>query len=154
MKHFLAAALGLLVLVVPAWAGDEHWSYEFGQGVASAWVNNGPGNEIRVTCDDGAGWNVTNISFALVGKAPPPKSTVTLIFDAKDPLNIQVNEKSEIDSVCRSCAVKFELVRDSLKEGNSVYLQYPDHSGARFTLTGAQKAIGSCPPDYAKTNDG
>ncbi len=149
LKHKVAV-LGLLVLVVPAWAGDKHWSYEFGQGVASAWVNNGPGNEIRVTCDDGAGWNVTKVSFQLVGKAPPPDSTVTLIFDTTDPVNIRVNKDSEVDSVCRSCAANFELVRDYLKKGKSVYLQYPDHTGTRFTLAGARRAIGSCTSDFAK----
>lgn len=145
-------------IVMSAWfataasaSATERWREGFGQGVLEAWVEKGPGNEIRVACESGFGRPITGISFSLSGKGPASNSVVTLIFDDQDPKDFNVNQQGEISSNCRACAANFEVARDALKSGKSVYVRFSDGVGTRFSLTGAAKAIGKCEADFWKT---
>ena len=141
MIRSATAAFALnLILALPAYA--EAWRDGVGQGVGEAWVDKGPGNRIYVAC----GYGTNSISFTLAGKSPEPGSTVTLIFDAKDPIEI-TNYEGKFAPNCNPCRALFELVEDELKSSNSVYVRFSAGVGTRFSLKGAAKAIGDghCP---------
>lgn len=141
----------MLSIVVPLAASAETWRNGFGQGVLEAWVEKGPGNKINIACESGWGRPITGISSTLAGQSPAPHSTVTLTFDAKDPVDVRVDEIGSINSNCRACAGWLELVRDQLKASGSVYVRFCDGLGTRFGLKGAANAIGECQADFWKT---
>lgn len=62
----IAIAL-LAMMAMPASAhsfgNDDHWVSGWGQGISEAIITKGPGNQIYVTCDDGAGREATGIRF-------------------------------------------------------------------------------------------
>ena len=149
MIRSATAAFALnLFLALPADA--ETWRDGFGQGVAEAWVDKDPGNRIYVACEAGWGRPITGISFMLAGRSPEPNSTITLIFDARDPIEVTVDKDGKVGSNCRACAGWFEFVRDKLKSSASVYVRFSEAAGTRFSLKGAANAIGECKADFWK----
>lgn len=139
--------MALIVLLGAQPVLAQEWSYEIVHGAVEASVELGPGNSIAVTCTGGFGRPITRVSFSLVGKAPPPFATVLLVVDDNDPLDVPTNENGELPSNSHLDADWFETVRDQLKSGTSVYIRFPDGTGARFPLKGSAEAIGVCPAD-------
>jgi len=137
-------------LAQPATA--EGWKSGYGQGATEAWVELGPGNRIHVSCTGGFPYAITGVEFTLASKSPPPNSTILLIVDDKDPIEVPIGEKQELSSNSRVEASWFETVRDALKTGETAYVRFPDGTGARFSLDGADKAIGDCPADFWRTD--
>jgi hypothetical protein len=144
----MAAAISAMAMpgLVLAFGSDDEWTSGWGQGVAEAIITKGPGNQIYITCDDGAGRNSTGISFMLLGKEPGG-SSVLLTFDGGDPEEYST-WNGRIPTNCRACASTYELVIDKLKRHNSVHVRFENGNAARFTLKGAAKAIGQCTPDF------
>lgn len=143
----LIMSLGL----VPSALADG-WQSGYGQGATEAWVELGPGNRIDVSCTGSFSHSITGVHFPLVGKYPPPNSTVMLIVDDNDPIDVPINEEQSLTSNSRVEASWFETVRDALKTGESAYVRFPDGTGARFPLNGADEAIGDCPADFWRTD--
>lgn len=143
--------LGLLTAVTlassaAAFGSDDRWQSGWGQGVAEAIVKKGPGNQIYVTCDDGADRNETKISFMLAGQSPTG-SSVVLTFDAKDPSDYMIID-GEIRSDCRACAATYDAVIENFRRHKSVHVRFENGNAARFTLAGSAKAIGKCKADF------
>lgn len=73
MMTFLRGALGVALLAAPgaalAFGNDDRWESGWGMGIAEAVITRGPGNQIYVTCDDGAMRNATAISSHLPATA-------------------------------------------------------------------------------------
>ena len=105
-----------------AFGSDDHWTSGWGQGVAEAIVTRGAGNQIYVTCDEGAGRNATGISFMLVGRAPTGNS-ILLTFDNEDPEDYSIWD-GKIKSNCRACASVYEAVIKGLKSHQSVHVRF------------------------------
>lgn len=146
----LTASIFAAALLAPGLAygfgSDDQWTAGWGQGVAEAIVTKGPGNQIYVTCDQGAGNDATGIRFMLSGKSPTGHS-VLLTFDGEDPKAISLWD-GEIPSNCRACASNYDYVVERLKRRNSVHVRFENGDATRFTLKGAAKAIGECTADF------
>ncbi len=142
------ATLALLAPVTQALAAESEWNTRSAKGITEAWVASGPTNRILVTCTADGGEPVSGISFSVDGQTPPPNSTVTMIFDGKTTIDVEVDELGVLDTDCQACAVDFIEARDALKQGEMVVVQFPDQTEASFSLAGSAKAIGNCEPDY------
>ncbi|WP_454623488.1 hypothetical protein [Brucella anthropi] len=129
-----------------AFGNDETWVSGYGMGVAEAKITKGPGNEIYVTCDEGAGRNQTWISFMLGGDSSKGDS-VQLIFDNQDPIDISISDGG-ISSNCRVCASNYDYVIERLKRHKTVHVKFQNGLSTRFSLKGASKAIGQCVADF------
>lgn len=147
MLMALSISLGVAHPVVA-----EGWKSGFGQGATEAWVELGPGNGIHVSCTGGFSHAITGVRFVLAGKSPPSNSTVMLIVDDNDPIDVPINEEQSLTSNSRVEASWFETVRDALKTGETAYVRFPDGTGARFSLDGADEAIGDCQADFWRTD--
>lgn len=128
-----------------AFGSDDKWTSGWGQGVAEAIVTKGPGNQIYVTCNEGAGYDATGISFTLRDREPTGHS-VLLTFDGEDPEEFSI-WSGRITSNCRACAATYEVVVGKLRRHKSVHVRFENGDAARFSLKGAAKAIGQCIPD-------
>lgn len=132
-----------------AFGNDDHWESGWGQGVAEAIITHGPGNQIYVTCNQGAADYVgSGISFMLGGRAPTG-SSVILTFDNEDPESIWISD-GQITSDCRACAGNYEYVIERLKRHSSVHVLFENGDSARFSLAGSSEAITECVPDFAR----
>lgn len=144
------ALICLLVTCLPtaaaAFGSDDRWTSGWGQGVAEAIITKGPGNQIYVTCDQGAGRNATGISFMLSGRAPTG-SNVTLTFDDQDPKDISIFG-GKISSDCRACASNYDFVIERLKRHTTVHVRFENGDATRFSLKGSSAAIGQCTADF------
>lgn len=129
-----------------AFGSDDKWTAGWGQGIAEAIITKGPGNQIYVTCDQGAGRSATGISFMLSGRAPTGHS-ITLTFDNSDPQDYSLWD-GEIISSCRACAATYDVVIDQMKKAASVHVRFENGDAARFTLRGSSRAIGECTADF------
>lgn len=149
VRTTLALMIVLFLMASPrvalAFGSDDEWTRGWGQGVAEAIITKGPGNQIYVTCDEGAGRNATGISFMLSGKAPTG-SSIQLTFDGQDPRDFSIFD-GWISSDCRACASNYEVVVDNFRRRNSVHVRFENGDATRFTLKGAAKAIGQCTSD-------
>jgi len=141
----------ILVATVSAAAAEE-WKSGYGQGATEAWVELGPGNRIDLSCTGGFSHAITGVGFTLAGQSPPANSTILLIVDDQDPIEVPINGEQKLGSNNRAEASWFESVRDALKSGESAYVKYPDGTGARFSLSGSSEAIGECPADFWRTD--
>jgi hypothetical protein len=67
---------------------DGNWTVGAAQGWTEYAAENGPGNEFRVTCDVGYTFDgqrkQTNVSVTIVGRSPPPNTTVKIFVDVKE----------------------------------------------------------------------
>lgn len=133
-------------------AAAEGWLSGYGQGATEAWVELGPGNRIDISCTGGFSHAITGVSFTLAGQPPAANSTVLLIVDDHDPMEVPINSEQELGSNNRVEALWFEAVRDALKGGDSAYVRFADGTGARFPLSGSGKAIGECQADFWRTD--
>lgn len=147
MRWLLSAILTIAVVGnADAFGSDDRWTAGWGQGIAEAVIGKGPGNQIYVTCDEGAGRNATGISFMLAGKAPTG-AVVTLTFDNADPHDFSLWDGA-IRSDCHACASTYDVVIDALKKHSSVHVRFENGDAARFTLKGSSAAIGHCIADF------
>lgn len=129
-----------------AFGNDDRWVSGWGQGIAEAIITHGPGNQIYVTCNQGAADYVdSGISFTLGGMSPT--GSVILTFDNEDPERFGVTD-GQITSNCRACAGTYEYVVNRLKRHNSVHVLFENGDSARFTLAGSSEAIAECVPDF------
>lgn len=142
----LGSAILATLLATPAFA--QEWQSAFGQGAKEATVTLGPGNMVRVSCTGGFVRPITGVSFLLAGEEPPANSIVSVIIDGNDPLEVPINDERHLGSNTHVEADWFETVVEGLKSGTSVYVRYPNATGARFSLKGASDAIGDCPADF------
>ncbi|WP_395517815.1 hypothetical protein [Pseudorhizobium flavum] len=142
----LSMALTAMPTMALAFGNDDHWVSGWGMGVAEAVITKGPGNQIYVTCDDGADRNATGISFTLAGDTSKD-SSIQLIFDNEDPEDYSLWDGS-IRSDCRVCAQTYDVVIDKLKKHSTVHVKFQNGLGTRFSLKGAAKAIGECTADF------
>lgn len=140
--------LAFLVPVTPVAAEDSAWNVKSAKGITEAWVDNGPANRILVTCTADGGEPVSGISFSVDGYAPPPNSTVTMVFDGAKTVDVAVDELGVLDTDCAACSENFIAARDALKEGETVTVRFPDQTEASFSLHGSREAIGNCEPDF------
>lgn len=129
-----------------AFGNDETWSSGWGMGVAESIITRGPGNQIYVTCEDGAGRDATGISFMLAGKSPSG-SKIQLSFDKKDPEDYSIWD-GQITSSCRACAATYDDVIAKFKKHSTVHVKFANGLSSVFSLKGASKAIGSCIADF------
>lgn len=129
-----------------AFGNDDKWTSGWGMGVSEAVITKGPGNQIYVTCDDGADSNATGISFTLLGDSPKG-NTIQLTFDNDDPEDYSLFD-GKITSDCRVCASIYDSVIQKLKAKSSVHVKFSNGTSTRFTLKGASKAIGHCVADF------
>jgi len=150
MKRLVFACLVAISLPasVLAFGSDEQWTSGWGQGIAEAIITKGPGNNIYVTCGQGAGYDATGIRFMLAGKEPPGNS-ITLTFDGEDPTDYWISG-GKITSDCRACAANYEEVISRLKRHQSVHVRFENGDATRFTLKGASEAIIECIPDFTR----
>ncbi len=128
-----------------AFGSDDEWASGWGQGIAEAIIRKGPGNQIYVTCDQGAGQDATKISFTLMGQQPSG-GTILLTFDGEDPKEYSIWDGG-IPSNCRACASNYQAVIDKMKRHSTVHVRFENGLSARFTLKGSKEAIGECTPD-------
>lgn len=146
--RLLAGSMSLATAVPTsalAFGSDYEWTSGWGQGIAEAIITKGPGNQIYVTCDEGAGRDATGIRFTLLGQEPTGNS-VLLTFDSEDPEEYSIWDGA-IPSDCRACASTYEVVKEKLKRHNSVHVRFENGNATRFTLKGSAEAIGQCTPD-------
>lgn len=129
-----------------AFGNDSAWVSGFGQGVAEAVITSGAGNQIYVTCGEGAGYDATGVSFTIGGDSPKGH-TVILTFDGADPEQVSVWD-GKIISSCHACAAAYDWTIERLKRHKRVHVMTEDGRSAAFTLKGAAKAIGSCKADF------
>lgn len=143
------ALLAVMAMPVSAhsFGNDDHWVSGWGQGVAEAIIKKGPGNQIYVTCDQGADREATGISFMLGGKSPTG-SRILLGFDSNDPVEFSLWDGGTIPSNCRACASVYDAVIAGLKKHSSVYVRFENGDATRFSLKGSTKAIGQCTADF------
>lgn len=139
---------GIFLGATPAFSfgNDREWQSGWGQGVAEAVVTNGAGNQIYVTCDEGAGRNATGISF-MIGGDSPTGDHIVLTFDGADPEQVWVQD-GQITSDCRACAGTYDWTIERLKKHSRVHVMTEAGESAAFTLKGATKAIGNCTADF------
>lgn len=145
---FAAISIAGSICHASAFGSDERWTSGWGQGIAESIVTKGPGNQIYVTCDQGAGRNATGISFMLAGRAPTGAS-VLLTFDNESPKDFSIWD-GQITSSCHACAAVYETVIQRMKSHKSVHVRFENGDAARFTLKGSSEAIGQCIPDFAR----
>lgn len=132
---------------IPAFGDDNIWTSGWGQGWNEALVRMGPGNEIFVACNEGAGDEYSsNIRFSLNGKEPTGES-ILLTFDGDIPRRIGIYG-GIIDSNCRACAANFSFVVERLKRHKTVNVIFENGDAATFPLKGSSKAIGECWPSF------
>ncbi|WEK50968.1 MAG: hypothetical protein P0Y66_02510 [Candidatus Kaistia colombiensis] len=149
MKYRIVLATAVVLGAVSsafAFGSDNQWTAGWGQGVAEAIVTKGPGNQIYVTCDDGAGREATGIRFMLLGDGPTG-SSVQLTFDGEDPEDYSIWD-GQVKSSCHACAGTYDVVIAKMKKHRSVHVRFENGNAARFTLKGASKAIGKCVADF------
>ncbi|KVK62655.1 hypothetical protein L905_18975 [Agrobacterium sp. TS43] len=150
MFRFLRGVLGVALLAAPgaasAFGNDDRWESGWGMGVAEAVVTRGAGNQIYVTCDEGADRNATAISFTLAGNSSKD-SSVQLTFDGEAPEDYTLWD-GQIKSDCRACAATYDIVIKKLKTHSSVHVKFKNGDAANFSLNGSSKAIGQCVADF------
>lgn len=132
---------------------DEMWKQGSAQGLDEAWVQTGPGNQILLTCE-ADNREATNLSLTLVGAPPPAKSTVVFVFDDLTAFDIGVDSQGIVTSACHACGDSFDHLLGMLKSHSAVYVRFADKRGAKFSLEGANAAIGDCRSDWAQSADG
>lgn len=149
MRRF---ALALCVAAIPVAAmgfgRDDRWVSGWGMGVAEALVTAGDGNQIYVTCDQGAGRNATGIDFMLAGQSPSGDH-VALTFDDDPSVEVSLWD-GRIPSDCRACVSTYTFVTERLRAHNRVRVAFENGDQATFTLTGSRAAIVDCTPDFAR----
>lgn len=147
---FLRGALGVALLAAPgaalAFGNDDRWESGWGMGIAEAVITRGPGNQIYVTCDDGAMRNATAISFTLAGDSSKD-SSVQLTFDGGEPEDYSLWD-GQIKSDCHACASTYDVVIKKLKTHNFVHVKFGNGKAAKFSLNGSAKAIKQCVADF------
>lgn len=131
-----------------AFGSDDKWTSGWGQGISEAIITKGPGNQIYVTCGDGAAAGHTAISFMLAGDGPKG-SSITLTFDSEDPVDYSIWD-GRITSDCVACAATYNAVINKLRSHSSVHVRFANGDSTRFTLRGSQQAITQCAPDIAR----
>ena len=146
----LTACFSLLFSInANAFGQDDKWTSGFGQGVSEAIVTHGPGNQIYVTCDKGAGRSdVTAISFMLAGKSPKGDHIVAT-FDNEEPFQVWIKD-GQITTECHACADNYVYLIDKFKTHKWVHILFENGNGAKFTLKGAKEAISECTPEFYK----
>ncbi len=140
-------------LLTSAALAEEVWRQGGGQGLIESWVDNGPGNQILLTCEDD-NRESTGISLTLVGESPPPDSVVLFVFNDLTTVDIGVDDQGSITSACHACGDNFDHLLGLLKSRSAVYVRFADNKGGRFSLKGSKAAIGDCRSDWAQSAGG
>jgi hypothetical protein len=130
-----------------AFGNDNEWVSGFGMGVCESLIKKGPGNDIYVACDCGSGLGST-VNFTLEGNAPTGNS-ILLTFDGEDPEEFWISD-GKITSDCHACSANFDVVLERFKKHKSVHVRFENGLSARFSLKGANAAIGECISDFAR----
>lgn len=146
MKYFVLVIALCTSTSAMAFGSDSKWTSGWGMGVSEAIITQGPGNQIYVTCDDGAGRNATGISFMLGGDSSKG-SSIQLTFDKGDPEDYSL-WSGEVPSQCHACASTYDAIIQKFKAHSSVHVKFTNGLAAKFTLSGASKAIGKCVADF------
>lgn len=120
---------------------DAIWHGGPGMGAYGAKITHGPGNEIRVICNnERTAWAESKISF-LLGGGFPSGDTVILTFDNEDPVSVWT-DRGIINTGSRAGAGNYEWIVGLLREHGSVHVLFPESAtNARFTLRGSSSAI-------------
>lgn len=132
---------------VAAFGNDDYWVSGFGQGVCESVITKGPGNQIYVACDCGS-LRPSTISFMLGGESATGDQ-ITLTFDAEDPVDIWISD-GVVTSDCRACAANFDYVISRFRAHNSVFVRFENGLSTRFSLRGANDAIGECASGFSR----
>ena len=121
-----------------------NWNVGFAQGYAEYSVENGPGNSVMFSCDEGATMKGetkrTSIFIEIVGKAPPPNSQVQVFLDGK-PVQLSTDARGTIGTECHACSGGFSYLWDKARKSKQMIVSLSDGRTATFQLTGAAKAL-------------
>lgn len=141
IREFIAT---ILVAISTAGVAEEYgdWTVGFGQGYLEHTVKNGPGNEFDIACDVGATMDHarTGIIIEIVGKSPPPQSTVRVILDG-DEISLFTDDRGTVTTDCRVCAQNFEHVWGKIRKSKTMLVQLADGRSSKFSLNGAKRAL-------------
>jgi len=147
MKNVTTILGAILFFGVSASAfGDEEfgdWTVSFGQRYLEHIVENGPGNRFIVSCDLGASEDHrgTGLLVTIIGKDPPPLSTVKVILDGKE-VAFGASETGSIKADCHACSEAFEHFWRNIRRARSMLVQLSDGRSSSFSLKGVAKALG------------
>lgn len=105
------------------------WKSGFGQGTEEYFVDNGPGNQIYISCPSNA---PANISVTILGKYPDEKKgeKTTFLIDATEYHNEYLNND------CRVCSENFIFFWDKLRNAKTLSVKFSDSVGSEFSVLG------------------
>ena len=118
------------------------WTVGGAQGYVEYRVQNGPGNEFNISCDEGASadHSTTGIIVTIEGKPAPANSVVNIILDAQETQH-PTDEAGTITPSCNACYANLAQFWSHIHKAKSMLVQFGDGRHSSFSLKGAARAI-------------